>query len=1007
MVEQQSLPSLPPRSNNPYRNMNDSQDDRNNSQRTVWTPAALLNKYQAPPSTHIHDLRQCAAFTINTPSLINNKNTSDLILDSTLDKENQISTTTQASSQSSRFICHICHYWFHISTSHYRYTCPEPGYMTHHYHTFSLPNISTQVYQCCGCNTQVKFTLQKPILPDDLLQELSSNRPMIRTYLDTTEQKALKPTVSSTLSTCQIYIKDLLENTRRNINTQNYHFMERIGLDKTTTRLLSIIGFRYENGYFMAPAQVDNERLYMIQEELTASLLEIASTTNQRMNVSEKNCPIAAPVILNDFLGCQDSVEHGNRSSNNHGLDDYCKTLGVTSLASDELIVWAYHQLVQEQPDNLYELLGALSHITDIKGGDVLQLGVTIERSKGYFSDNDVNNAYQHFGAQKDIEDETLLAAHQYKTQDYPQQKVIHDEKLRIIGESRKSTKLLQYLEKNGSPNTQQILGNNNELNVNDLIKTSPVGLTNIGNTCYLNSLLQYYYTLLPFRNTIINKDDYVENEDKIDWQIKKIGGIEVDQKEVRRAKKFVGLLRDLFMQLGNTNATEIAPDMELAKMALLNEKEESSTVEKTGSYNTEVKDSNSSMEESVSTLVESKKESDDEGNLHGNNPVSTCETVSNDEKTQQPTSTIKSTLQQSPLPPPPVPPKKTNDMNMMMLGTQQDVTECMGNVMYLVEAALKPEETENMEQTRDMIRDLFYGKARQILSYKDTKTTKIIQKIQEEEFSHVIVDAAAGKNLYDGLNEYFFAAQVENFQGGQEAVREVSVRSFPPVLQIQVQRVQFNRVTSQVYKSHAFVQFDKTIYLDRYLDSNFETLASRRANVVHWQKKLMQCRRTIEILAEEKSTKLPIPAMLDITADILKGYKFDTPYNDSSRYEDAIIGLKKEALSASIRLEETMKKAKEYELKIKHEYDDLTDCAYVLHAVFIHQGEAEYGHYWLYILDHEKDHWWQFNDSKVTKVAESEIFKNTSGQKANPYFLVYIRKDRIDSLTSVSPVDA
>lgn len=32
--------------------------------------------------------------------------------------------------------------------------------------------------------------------------------------------------------------------------------------------------------------------------------------------------------------------------------------------------------------------------------------------------------------------------------------------------------------------------------------------------------------------------DDYVEKEDKVDWQRKKIGGIQVDQKEVKRAKK-------------------------------------------------------------------------------------------------------------------------------------------------------------------------------------------------------------------------------------------------------------------------------------------------------------------------------------------------------------------------------------------------------------------------------------------------------------------------------------
>lgn len=62
-----------------------------------------------------------------------------------------------------------------------------------------------------------------------------------------------------------------------------------------------------------------------------------------------------------------------------------------------------------------------------------------------------------------------------------------------------------------------------------------PVGLNNIGNTCYFNSLLQYYYTLLPFRDTMIHIENYVEDENS---EPKKIGGIEVDQSEIQRAKK-------------------------------------------------------------------------------------------------------------------------------------------------------------------------------------------------------------------------------------------------------------------------------------------------------------------------------------------------------------------------------------------------------------------------------------------------------------------------------------
>jgi ubiquitin carboxyl-terminal hydrolase 25 len=37
----------------------------------------------------------------------------------------------------------------------------------------------------------------------------------------------------------------------------------------------------------------------------------------------------------------------------------------------------------------------------------------------------------------------------------------------------------------------------------------NPVGLSNMGNTCYLNCLLQYFYTIKPLREVILDFNDY------------------------------------------------------------------------------------------------------------------------------------------------------------------------------------------------------------------------------------------------------------------------------------------------------------------------------------------------------------------------------------------------------------------------------------------------------------------------------------------------------------------
>lgn len=65
-----------------------------------------------------------------------------------------------------------------------------------------------------------------------------------------------------------------------------------------------------------------------------------------------------------------------------------------------------------------------------------------------------------------------------------------------------------------------------------------PVGLDNIGNTCYLNSLLQYYYTVKTVREIVLNFEQYRMPLNAENILAKRVGGRAVTKSEIAKAQK-------------------------------------------------------------------------------------------------------------------------------------------------------------------------------------------------------------------------------------------------------------------------------------------------------------------------------------------------------------------------------------------------------------------------------------------------------------------------------------
>ncbi|XP_063273937.1 ubiquitin carboxyl-terminal hydrolase 28 isoform X2 [Prinia subflava] len=81
--------------------------------------------------------------------------------------------------------------------------------------------------------------------------------------------------------------------------------------------------------------------------------------------------------------------------------------------------------------------------------------------------------------------------------------------------------------------------------------------------------------------------------------------------------------------------------------------------------------------------------------------------------------------------------------------------------------------------------------------------------------------------------------------------------------------------------------------------------------------------------------------------------------------------------------------------LSIKQMYCDplLQQVPYRLHAVLVHEGQANAGHYWAFIYDQPRKRWLKYNDIVVTESSWEELERESFGglRNASAYCLMYI----------------
>lgn len=509
-----------------------------------------------------------------------------------------------------------------------------------------------------------------------------------------------------------------------------------------------------------------------------------------------------------------------------------------------------------------------------------------------------------------------------------------------------------------------------------------PSGLDNIGNTCYLNSLLQYYFCIKPLRQMVL---DFPKNATGLEEvSERKIGGRKVELLEVHRSHQFVYHLQKLFFDMIHTNKRCVAPSKELAYLAFL-------PLSQPVGFGTNDSNAVSKLDESAGVgqgdelepiMIESRTPSPPLL------PTPNSTAMSDDEMLGvKEAGTILPILDEID--------------STIEVGRQQDVTECIENVTFQLETALEPESLEEDGEQFDLIKKLFYGKTQQTLTPMHKSGE---QRISTERFFSLIINVSDHpKDIYDSLDNYF-SEDIVNLEDGQ-VKKSLTVAKLPEVLQFHVQRVLFDREKLMAYKSIEHIPFSERIYLDRYLETQDPEILKKREEVFQWRSEVRHIHELRnKILTPDPNSKLSIIDALVTTKKYLETKV--VPSSSVAVNPVTILNLQVHIDELKGKIEAFDAKLEELTSKISTQFTDYTKVGYSIFAIFIHRGEASYGHYWVYIKDPHQGIFRKYNDEMVTEVPSSEVFNFVKENTATPYYIVYVKdsleKDYVEPLKRI-----
>lgn len=259
-----------------------------------------------------------------------------------------------------------------------------------------------------------------------------------------------------------------------------------------------------------------------------------------------------------------------------------------------------------------------------------------------------------------------------------------------------------------------------------------------------------------------------------------------------------------------------------------------------------------------------------------------------------------------------------------------------------------------------------------------------------EELFGPVLLDPTTN-NFYKSWENHFYNKLEAYVDDSSTAYKWDLITKLPDILCFQINRARYNKERKTIEKNNQRFEFEREIFADRYLFENKLTLTEKKKLNDKLDEELAQVQKELNSIDQYKDGRSILSSMQDVLSFLAK-------HSEEGKIidETVVTTLKKLESEVKEKWNKLHERRREIEEQMKELYKDIQKTKYEIFSIIIHAGTADSGHFYCYIRNHNNK-WFKFNDFHVREAEEKEVLETAYGNGvdySSAYCVFYMKAD-------------